>query len=71
MFRALGHFVEFFFADHVDGGLDQIADHRFHVAPDVAHFRVLRRFHLYKGATGEPRKPAGNFRFADAGGTDH
>ena len=68
---ALGYFVEFFFADHVDAGFDQIADHGFDVAAYVADFGVFRGFDFYEWAACEAREAAGDFRFADAGGTDH
>src|SRR5205807_6813827 len=66
-----GHFIEFFLANHVNGSLDQVAHHRFHVATDVANFRVLRSFNLYERAAGETRQAAGNLRFSHAGGADH
>jgi len=68
---ALGDFVEFFFADHVDRGFDQVADHGFDVAADVADLGVLRGFHFYEWAAGETREASRDFRFADAGRTDH
>ena len=71
MLGALGDFIELFLAHHVDGGLDQVADHGFDVAADVADFGVLRSFHFHEGAAGEARQAAGDFRLADAGGTDH
>ena len=68
---ALGDFVEFFFAHHVDGGFHQVAHHGFDVAADVADFGVLRRFHLDERAAGQAREAPRDFRFAHAGGTDH
>ena len=68
---ALGDFVELFFADHVDGGFHQIADHGFDVAADVADFGVFRSFDFHERAAGEPREAAGDLRLADAGGPDH
>ena len=68
---AIGDFVEFFFADHVDGCFDEIANHGFDVAADVADFGVLRGLHFHEGATGETREAAGDFGFADASGADH
>src|SRR5467141_2240177 len=68
---AVGHFVEFFLADHVDGGLEEVADHRFHIAADVPDFRVFRSFDLDEGAAGETRQAARDFRFSDAGGANH
>jgi hypothetical protein len=63
VFGALGHFVQFFLAHHVDGGLDQIAHHGFHVAADVADFGVFRGFHLDERAAGQAREAPRDFRF--------
>ena len=68
---ALGHFIELFFAHHVDGRLHEIAHHRFHVAAHVSHFGILRRFDLHERASRQPRQPPRDFRFAHAGGPDH
>src|SRR5947207_4655920 len=68
---AVGDFVEFFLADHVNGSLAEIAHHGFHIAADVADFGVFRGFHLDERAAREARQPAGNFRFSDAGGANH
>jgi hypothetical protein len=38
---AIGDFVEFFFANHVEGSFDEVADHRFHVAAHVTDFGVF------------------------------
>ena len=69
---ALGHFVEFLFAHHVDGGLNQVADssirRRVRRSPTSVYFGG---FHLDEGATGEAREAAGNFRLTDTGGADH
>ena len=68
---ALGHLVQFFLADHVDGVFHEVAHHGFHVAAHIADFRVFRSFHLYEGAARQPRQPARNFRLPHAGGPDH
>ena len=68
---ALGDFVELFFADHVDGCFDQIADHGFNVAADVADFGIFRSFDFHERAARQAREAAGDFRLADAGGPDH
>src|SRR5712692_4341833 len=68
---AVGDFVELFLADHVDGSLDEIADHRFHIAADVADFRVFRSFDLDERAAGQARQAARDFRFSHAGGANH
>ena len=41
LFGAVGDFIELFLADHVDGGFHEIADHGFHIAPDVTNFRIF------------------------------
>ena len=71
LFGAIGNFVQFFLAHHVDGRFHQIADHGFHVAAHVADFGVLRRFHLHERAARQARKAARNFRLAHAGRPDH
>ena len=68
---ALGDFVELFFADHIDGCFDQIADHGFDVAADVADFGIFRSFNFHERAARETREAAGDFRLADAGGPNH
>src|SRR5271155_3928990 len=68
---ALGDFVELFFTDHINRGFDEIADHGFHVAADVADFGVFRGFHFDEGETCQAREAAGDFRLADASGADH
>jgi hypothetical protein len=57
-------------ADHVDGQLDEVADHRLDVAPDVADLGELRRLDLDEGRLGEPGKAAGDLGLADAGRAD-
>jgi hypothetical protein len=52
-------------------GLDEIANHGFHVAADVTHFGVLRGFHFYEWAACESRQASRNFRLPHAGRTDH
>ena len=70
-FRAVADFVEFLFADHVDRDIDQIADHRFDIAPHITHFREFARLDLHEGRVRELGEAARQFRFADAGGADH
>src|SRR4029077_14669594 len=71
LFGAVGDFIEFFLADHVDGSLDEIADHGFDIPADVADFRVFRSFNLDERATGQASETPGDFGFADAGGANH
>ena len=60
-----------FLPDHADGDLGQIADHAFDVAAMIADLRVLGGFDLEKRSADELRQPPGDFRFADAGRSDH
>ena len=62
---------ELFFADHVDGDLDEVADDGFDVAADVADLGELGGFDLEEGRVGELGETAGDLGFADAGGADH
>ena len=71
VFGAIGHFIELFFADHVDGGFHQVANHGLHVAPDVTDFRVFRSFHFDERAAREARQSPRDFRFAHASRADH
>ena len=68
---SIGDFVELFFAHHVDGSFDKVADHRFDIAADVADFGVFRGFDFDEWAAGQTREAAGDFGFADAGWADH
>src|SRR6266851_5691477 len=71
LFGAVGDFIELFLADHVDGGFHEIADHRFHIAPDVTDFGVLGSFDFDKRAARKARETPGNLRLSDARGADH
>jgi hypothetical protein len=71
LFGAVSHFIELFLADHVDGSLDEVADHGLDVAADVAHFGVFRSFHLDERASGQPRQTPGNLGFPHARRPDH
>ena len=71
MLGALGDFVQFFFAHHVDGGFHQIADHGLDVAADVADFGVLGGLHFHEWAARQACQAARDFRLAHAGGPDH
>ncbi len=65
------HLFQSLFAHHVDGNLHQVADHRLHVAPHIAHFGELAGFHLQKRRVRQLGQPAGNFRLAHAGRSNH
>src|ERR1700686_855070 len=71
LFRAVGNFVKLFLANHIDGGFHQIANHGFHIAPNVTNLGVFRGFYLDEGAACKTCQAAGNFRFAYAGWSDH
>src|SRR6267142_397491 len=71
LFSAVGDFIELFLADHVNGRLDEIADHRFHIASDVTDFGVLGSFDFDERAARKARETPGNLRLSDAGGADH
>jgi hypothetical protein len=71
LFGTVSNFVEFFFANHVDGGLYEIADHGLDVAADVADLGVLGGFDFDKRTTSKTRKTPGDFGFADAGRANH
>ncbi len=53
------------------GDFHQVADHRLHVAPHVAHLGKLRGLHLEKGRVGQLGQPSRNLRFAHARRPDH
>ena len=63
--------VGLFGLDHADGDFEEVADHGFDIAADVADFGVLGGFDFDEGGLGEVGEAAGDFGFADAGGADH
>ena len=69
--RLRADLLEALLADHVDAELHEVADHRFHVAADVADFGELRRFDLDERRLRESREPARDLGLADAGRADH
>ncbi len=71
MFGALGYFVQLFLAHHVDGGLDQIAHHGFHVPAHIAHFGVFGGLNFDERAASQPREAPGDFGLADSGRANH
>ncbi len=62
--------LAFLFLDHADGVGDEVADHLFDVAADVADFGVFRRFDLDEGCADEFGQAAGDFCFTDTGRAD-
>ena len=65
------HLFAHSFAGAVNGNVQQIADNRLHIAADIAYLGKFGCFHLNERRFGQPCQTAGNFGFADAGGTDH
>ena len=65
------HFLLALLAHHLDGDLDEIADHRLHVAADVADLGELRRLDLEEGRLRQPRQPPRDLGLADARRPDH
>ena len=58
-------------ADHLDGDVHQVADHRLDVAPDVADLGELAGLDLEEGRVGQPGQPPRDLGLAHAGGADH
>ncbi len=54
-----------------DADLDEVADDRLDIAPDVADLGELGRLDLEEGGAGDPGDPAGDLGLADAGRPDH
>ena len=59
------------FAHHAYGDFDEIADDLFDVAADIADLGELGGFDFQEGGLRQTGKATRNFRFADAGGSDH
>ena len=57
-------------ANHVDGHIDQISNHRLHVPPHVTDLGVLRRLHLHERGTRQTGKATRNLGLPDPRGTD-
>src|ERR1700688_58754 len=70
-FGLVGNVFKFFFANHFDGDLDQIANHGFHLAAYVTDFSKLGSFYFKKWGVRELSQSPGDFGFADAGRADH
>ncbi len=70
-FGLVGDVFELLFAHHVDRDLDQIADHRLHIAAHVADFGELRGFDLQERRVRQLGQPARNLGLSHAGGPDH
>ncbi len=67
----LRNVFQLFLAHHVDGNLDEVADHGFHVAAHVADLGELAGLHLEKWRVGELGQAAGDFGFTHAGRPHH
>jgi hypothetical protein len=70
-FRLVGHILELFLADHVNGDLHQVANHGFNVAADVAHLGKLRRLDLQERRIRQLGQAARDLRLTHARGSDH
>ena len=67
----VGNVFQLFLAHHVDGDLDQVANHRLHVASHIADFGKLRGLDLHEGRVRKLGQAARDLGFAHAGGADH
>ena len=67
----VGHILKLLFAYHVDGDLDQVANHRLDITPDISDLGEFRRFDLQEGRTCQLRQPPRDFRLSHAGRADH
>src|SRR4029077_2068019 len=63
----VGDVFELFFANHLDGDLDQVADHGLNITSHVADLGKLRSFHFEERRVGELGQAAGDFGLAHAG----
>ena len=64
-------FLDLLGLDHRHRALHEVADHRVHVAADVADLGELGRLDLDERRVGEVGEPAGDLGLADAGRADH
>ena len=71
LLRPRPHLLASLLPDHLDGDLDQVADHRLDVAADVADLGELRRLDLEERRTCETGQTPGDLGLADTGGPDH
>ena len=58
-------------ASHLDRGVDQVTDNRFHIFADITHLGELGRLDLDERRIGQMRQAAGDLGFADTGRADH
>ncbi len=70
-FCLLCHGVHFVYLHHADRSLDQVADHRFDIAADIADLGELRCFDLDERRIDELRQASGDLGLPDAGRSDH
>ena len=57
--------------DHVDGQVQQVADHRLDIPPVIPDLGVLRRLDLDERGIDESREATGDLGLAHPGGADH
>ena len=67
----VAHFAISCLARHLDRDLDQIADDRIDVAPNIAHFGEFGRLDLDERRLREPGQPPRDLGLAHTGGADH
>ncbi len=68
--REVFHLVFALGPHHVHGVLDQVADHRLDIAPDIPDLGELRGLDLHERRGRELGEPTGDFRLPDAGRPD-
>ena len=64
----LGHFL---FAQHLQGGVSQVANDRLDIAAHITDFGEFGRFDLDERCIGQFGQASGDLGFADAGRADH
>ena len=65
------NFIQALLANHVDGDFNQIANHGFNIAANVADLGELARFNFKEGRIREFRQTARDFGFSDASRAHH
>ena len=70
-FGFIGNILQLFGANVVNRNLDQVADHGFHIAANVADFRKLRSFDFEERRIRQLRQAAGDFCLPHACRPDH
>ena len=63
--------LHFLFPQHFNRHVGQVADDGLNIPAYIAHFGEFGGFHFQEGGIRQFGQPAGDFRFAYAGGADH